>query len=193
MSFERALAIFPALTTPRLTLRQVIAADAPALFSIFSDAEHMRYYGSIPHREIEETQAMIDRMAQSYADRQRIDWGIAWHDAHPLIGTCSLHHFGAGYRRAEIGYSLHPAAAGQGCAREAVAAVLDFGFRVLGLHRIEAIIDIDNVPSKKLLEKLRFTYEGCLRQRFLSHRPEDDQMVDEHYFALLHHEWRGHA
>ena len=49
---------------------------------------------------------------------------------------------------------------------EAMSAILTFGFSELGLHRVEAVIDIANERSKNLLLKLGFTYEGNLRQRF---------------------------
>jgi len=68
---------------------------------------------------------------------------------------------------------------------EAMSTILTFAFSELGLHRIEAIIDIANERSKNLLLKLGFTYEGNLRQRF----PFGDQFLDEHYFGLLKDEW----
>ena len=68
---------------------------------------------------------------------------------------------------------------------EAMPAVLTYGFTELGLHRIEAAVDSRNTRSKGLLRKLRFTYEGNLRQRFFFR----DQFLDAHYFGLLKDEW----
>ncbi len=62
---------------------------------------------------------------------------------------------------------------------------MTYGFDLLGLHRVEAIIDMANERSKGLLLKLGFTYEGNLRQRY-SFR---DHFEDEHYFGLLRDEW----
>jgi ribosomal-protein-alanine N-acetyltransferase len=56
----------------------------------------------------------------------------------------------------------------------------------MGLHRIEAVIDIANERSKNLLLKLGFQYEGNLRQRFLFR----GSFEDEYYFGLLRDEWR---
>ena len=70
---------------------------------------------------------------------------------------------------------------------EAMSAILTFGFSELGLHRVEAVIDIANERSKNLLLKLGFTYEGILRQRF----PFRGQFLDEHFFGLLKDEWQG--
>jgi [ribosomal protein S5]-alanine N-acetyltransferase len=68
---------------------------------------------------------------------------------------------------------------------EAVSAILTYGFDCLGLHRMEAIIDIANERSKGLLLKLGFSYEGNLRQRYFFR----DQFEDEHYFGPLRNEW----
>ena len=41
--------------------------------------------------------------------------------------------------RAEIGYALHPAYQGKGLMNEALNALLDYGFRVMKLHSVEAM------------------------------------------------------
>src|SRR5216684_718860 len=74
---------------------------------------------------------------------------------------------------------------GRGVMTEAMSAILTYGFDFLGLHRVEAIIDIANERSKGLLLKLGFTYEGNLRQRYFFR----DRFEDEHYFGLLKDEW----
>lgn len=72
---------------------------------------------------------------------------------------------------------------------EAASAVVTYGFADLSLHRIEAIIDIANERSQRLLLKLGFTYDGFLRQRYyLAGRFED-----EHFFSLLKDEWQSIA
>jgi ribosomal-protein-alanine N-acetyltransferase len=53
------------------------------------------------------------------------------------------------------------------------------------MHRVEAIIDIENEESKGLLLKPGFTYEGILRQRYFFR----DHFEDERYFGLLRDEW----
>src|SRR6266567_2325661 len=70
---------------------------------------------------------------------------------------------------------------------ESMWAILTYVFTELGLHRVEAIIDIMNDRSKGLLLKLGFTYEGKLRQRY-SFR---GRFEDEYYFGLLRDEWQG--
>jgi len=54
----------------------------------------------------------------------------------------------------------------QGYMTEALQAVLGFGFTTLNLHRIEALIAAENVPSLKLLLRNGFTREGVMREDY---------------------------
>jgi len=186
MTIDVAFMHFPALTTNRLLLRQIQAKDAEALFPIFSDAEAMQFYGHEPHRTIDDTRELIRQMEGRYARRESIRWGITLKGEDRLIGTCGFHHFDEGFHRAETGYELHRDFWGKGIMTEAMRAILDYGFGELGLHRVEAIIDIVNERSKALLVKLGFRYEGNLRGRFYF----QGRFEDEHYFGLIKGEWK---
>lgn len=185
MTIEAAFTRFPSLTTNRLFLRQIQPEDAEDLFATFSDEEAMQFYGHEPHRSVDETHALIEQIQAHYARREAIRWGITLKGEDRVIGSCGFHHFDAGFHRAETGYELRRAFWGQGLMTEAVSAILTCGFDFLGLHRVEAIIDIANERSKGLLLKLGFSYEGNLRQRYFFR----DQFEDEHYFGLLRDEW----
>ena len=66
-------------------------------------------------------------------------------------------------------------------ATEAVSAMLDFCFDELGLHRVQAFVDPDSIPSRKLVKKLGFAREGLLRD----HLRVGDIWRDEIVYALL--------
>lgn len=178
---------FPSLTTNRLLLRRIVPGDAEALFAIRSDAETMKFFGQEPHESLDETRDVIRRMEERYTRKEALRWCITLQGGGGLIGSCTLFHFDEGFDRAETGYELNRAFWGKGIMTEAMSAILTFGFSELGLHRVEAVIDIANERSKKLLLKLGFTYEGNLRQRF----PFRGHFEDEHYFGLLKDEWHG--
>ena len=50
---------------------------------------------------------------------------------------------------------------------EAAKRVLQFGFSVLGLHRIEARYMVENTPSRQVMKKLGMTFEGVKRSSML--------------------------
>ena len=187
MTIEAAFTHFPLLTTSRLFLRNIVPEDAEALFAIRSDEEGMKYFGQELYMSVAETITVIKLMEERYTRKEALRWCITLKEYDRLIGTCTLFHFDEGFHRAETGYELNRAFWGKGIMMEAMTAILNFGFNELTLHRIEAVIDIENERSKNLLFRLGFTYEGDLRQRFLFR----DQFLDEYYFGLLRDEWKG--
>jgi RimJ/RimL family protein N-acetyltransferase len=79
-----------------------------------------------------------------------------------LFGACDLSEIDWRHRRAEVGFVLARDAWGQGFAREAMLAVLDYAGG-LGLKRLWARTHAGNGRSEALLLKLGFEPEGYLR------------------------------
>ena len=147
------------LQTPRLLLRPMVEADAPALFEIHSDQETMRYWSTPPWADPDEGLRMIERDRQGLRDGTSIRLGLELRepcDAPKVIGTCTLYNIQHANRRAEIGYSLHRKLWGRGLMHEALTALLTHGFEQLALHRVEADIDPRNLASARSLERLGF-------------------------------------
>lgn len=189
MSFDlpAALAVlpgFPQLRGLRTRLRGPRPDDADAVFALFSDPAVMRYWSRPPMTQRSEAEAAIAEMQEAFAERDKINWVVAdKRDA--VIGTCTLFHFDPRHRRAEIGYALRSDHWGQGLAREAVSAALDWAFRTLSLHRVEADIDPRNDGSRRILERLGFASEGVLRERFFV----GESAADSEIFGLLSSDW----
>ena len=86
-----------------------------------------------------------------------------------------------------MGYGLAEAAWGQGFAAEAVGALPRHGFDALDLDRVEADIDPRNTASARLLERLGFTREGLLRERWIV----DGEVSDSAIYGLLKREFKA--
>jgi RimJ/RimL family protein N-acetyltransferase len=174
------------LRTDRLVLRPLRENDADALFAVFSDARVMRYWSTPPWTSQEPARAMIAAdLAQAHRDHLRL--GIELRESGILLGTCSLFSINYTCRRAEVGYGLGSFAWGHGYMQEALQALLDFGFGALDLNRIEADIDPRNSASARTLERLGFTKEGHLRERWIV----GDEVSDTALYGVLRREWRG--
>jgi len=63
----------------------------------------------------------------------------------------------------EIGFILKKSAWGKGYATEACKRLLKFAFEVSPLEEVVAVIDAENVASRKVLEKSGLVYEGLVR------------------------------
>ncbi len=86
-----------------------------------------------------------------------------------LVGTIMLQPLKATFE-IEIGYHLLLQFRERGYGSEAAGHLLMFGFEVLGLTRIRAVVLPRNRPSLRIMEKLGFVQRGALWHAGLFHR-----------------------
>ncbi|MHA6267740.1 GNAT family N-acetyltransferase [Aliiroseovarius sp. CAU 1755] len=140
------------IQTPRLLLRAPAPSDLPALHTIFSNPEAMRYWSHETHDDIARTERVLDNMIASHADTG-LEFVVERDGA--VIGKAGL------WRIAELGYILHPDHWGQGLAREALGAVIEAAWQTRAdIDRITAEIDPRNTASARLLTHLGFHETG---------------------------------
>ena len=72
-----------------------------------------------------------------------------------------------------------------GFATEAARLILDFSFKTLGLHRVWAGCDSENVASARVLEKVGMRREGCHKHDCQIRGVWRDTLA----FAILDDEW----
>jgi ribosomal-protein-alanine N-acetyltransferase len=162
------LSPFPTLHTPRLLMRRITAADAPALRALRADEEVLRFIGKEPTATLEEAQALLARIEATLEKNEGIMWGLArLDDEARLVGTCGLWRLDAENHRGEIGYMLHPSCWGKGLMSEAITAACRYGFEQLHLHSIEAMVDPRNAASIRALERQGFEREALFRENLL--------------------------
>lgn len=179
------------ILTSRLLIRLVQQADLDALFAMHTDTETTRY---VPHMHWA-TRADADVWFASALERRQKQMGVQCviaeratsHAGEIVIGTAVLFNFEQVSGLAEIGYLLAREHWGNGYAVEAVSAFVDFAFSTLNLRRLEATVDTRNAGSNQLLQRLGFTREGVMRERWLA----AGELQDINLFALLKREWRG--
>ncbi len=87
--------------------------------------------------------------------------------------------------RGEIGYWVRSDLTGAGLATEAAGALLPLGFEEMGMHRILMRIGVGNHPSRRVAQKLGFSYEGTAREEIMVR----GQWMDHEVFSLLDREW----
>jgi [ribosomal protein S5]-alanine N-acetyltransferase len=154
---------FPILKTDDLILRQLSSSDSGTIFEIFSDDQVTQYYDLETFTNFEQAEKLIAHFQTRYEQREGIRWAITRRSDGEMIGTCGFNGFNRQASRVVIGYDLLRASWGQGATVQAVKGMLEFGFRRLELHRIEAYVDPENTASIRVLEKLGFQREGLLR------------------------------
>jgi RimJ/RimL family protein N-acetyltransferase len=149
----------PQLTTARLRLRARAAADLEANLAMDLDPEVHRFiFVSGPPDPLAHREALARRIASGWPETGGI-WVVEWRERPGFLGWCGLFPL-EDSGLIELGYRYARVAWGQGIATEAGRAVLGHGFKVLGLDLIVAVAHPDNLPSRRVLEKLGFTAHG---------------------------------
>jgi ribosomal-protein-alanine N-acetyltransferase len=177
----------PTLTGARVELRWLVPSDASALYAVFSDKDVMRYGSRPPFEDESEARELVAAIERAFAEQSLFQWGVARRDDHRVIGTCTLSHVDAPNLRAELGYALGRDHWGKGLMGEALALLLAFAFRELGLRRLEADVDPRNAASIRSLERLGFRREGYLRERWFVAGEVQDALL----YGLLRREWEA--
>lgn len=142
-----------------------------------------------PIQEVE-LPALSRRLRMSTCDLSRRDatehmWIICL-DGEP-VGTASLkgHAWTMGY--ASVGYAVSPSHHGRGIGTRAIGLVVDRVFEQTPLHRLMASIATENVPSRRLVERLGFKLEGVFREHFVI----QGRRIDQAQYALLRPDWEA--
>ncbi|GAA2693976.1 GNAT family N-acetyltransferase [Actinoplanes palleronii] len=152
------------ITTERLLLRPLTAADTEALLAYRSRPDVCRYVPFLPMTP----EVIADRLTTYWSatvltdEGQSLTLGIEVAETGQLVGDVILFWHSRKHRGGEIGYVVNPEFTGKGYATEAALAMLKLGFEDLGLHRIVGRIDERNEPSARVLRRLGMRQEARL-------------------------------
>ncbi|XP_066386533.1 uncharacterized protein [Miscanthus floridulus] len=148
---------------PVVSLRELGLADADAFMAWASDDRVMRYLKRPLCATLEQAVAQIRDTVLGHPWFRAVCVG----DGRPVpVGQVSVWPYAdEGGRRANLGYALAHDQWGRGIAAAAIRMVVGRVFDDLpGLERLEAITDVENVRSQRVLEKAGFHREGVLRR-----------------------------
>jgi [ribosomal protein S5]-alanine N-acetyltransferase len=180
---------FPEITTKRLLLRQFNDRDVNEIFILRSDERVMRYIDKAPAETLDDAYEFIRKTKELEESADAIMWAICLKGDSKLIGTICLWNIKKEHFRAEVGYNLIPDYWGKGIMQEAITAVIDYGFRVMKLHSIEANVNPGNAASIKLLERNKFVREAYFRENYYY----SGKFLDTAIYSLLIDEWGSNS
>ncbi|NUN48463.1 MAG: GNAT family N-acetyltransferase [Candidatus Brocadiae bacterium] len=140
--FADAPALFEAVDSSRRTLERWLpwaaAVDSPDSLNLFIDRTLRENHEGCAHRAILEPDG---RIAGHISLERRTETA------------------------GEFGYWIRSDRENRGYATEAARALLHHAFRHLGVHRVAAYTDVDNIASSRVLARVGFTREGIVRHR----------------------------
>ncbi len=180
-----SLPAIASITTARLTLRQVTADDLKGLMTVNGDDGVTAFLPYETWHSIDDAEAWLVRMQTLAATGTAQQLVIELNRERKIIGTVLLFKFDAVSARLELGYVLGRAHWRQGLAKEALRATCTHAFEKLGVRRIEAEVNPQNIASNALLSSLGFTLEGRLRKRWIA----KGLAYDTNFYGCLADDW----
>ena len=172
---------FQNLETERLLLRRLAITDVDEVLELRGNPETMKFIPRPLAKSSEDALAHIALINEKIEENIGINWAITLKGNPKMLGIIGHYRIQPENYRAEIGYMLLPEFHSQGIVSEAIKLVLDYGFDVMNLHSIEAVIDPENIASEKVLQKNGFVKEA----HFLENEFAEGKFWDTVIYSLL--------
>jgi RimJ/RimL family protein N-acetyltransferase len=172
------------LVGERVRLRGVRDDDLPTLAKWQMDPGRM---ATLSHWVAPPSEAAAkERIAQWSANEEDLGFAIETLDDPPrLAGHIGLWGARPKDRCATLGIALGREHIGRGYGTDALRVIVGYGFRELGLHRIQLVVAPFNLAGIRAYQKAGFTEEGRYRESVL----HDGRWYDEVLMSILDHEW----
>ena len=150
------------IETERLILRELQKGDLQAWYDMDSNPLVHKYLGNQPVKNFGEIENAFQLIQLQYAENGIGRWAAIEKKTGNFIGWAGLK-FIREYENNhinfyDVGYRLHPKYWAQGYATESAKAALTYGFTKMNLTEIFGIADVDNIASRKALEKCGLTF-----------------------------------
>ena len=154
----------PRIETQRLILRGFARADLDAYAATMGDETVMRHIGGKPLAR-EDSWRRLMSGAGSWALIGMGPWAVELKADRRMVGHCGFFDFERDMRPSircepEMGWIFDTSVHGQGIAFEACSAALEWAEREIAAESYPAIIDLENVASMRLAERLGFVRQA---------------------------------
>lgn len=130
-----------------------------------------------------DTQSFIKSCLVGLSDNKEVACGIEYN--HCLVGVITFNQINYDLKKAIIGYWVSEEYQGKGLITKSCKTLIEYAFEVLSMEKIQIHVATENIPSKKVCERLGFTLEGTIRNSESLH----GKIVDHHIYGLIRHEY----
>ena len=176
------------IETERLILRKFEYSDDEAMLKYWvADEKIQSLYSEPVYSTKTEVKGLLDKYIGSYERDDYYRWAVIEKASGVCIGQIAYFLVDSKNHFAEIEYCIGTAFQCKGYATEATKAVIAYGFNEMNLHKVQICTKTINAPSKRVIEKCGFTYEGTLRDYFYM----NGEYVGRHYFSILRSEYEA--
>ena len=170
------------ISTERLTLRKPRMDDAAAVFAGWAKhPEVTRFLTWRPHQDITQTEALMRKSIAGWDGDTNFRYLLEIKESGALAGMIELR---MEPTKMSFGYTGAYDQWGKGYMTEAVRASINWAFQQPNIYRVYATTDVDNVPSRRVMEKAGMQCEGILRKESI-HPNISEEPRDCYIFAIV--------
>ena len=168
------------LASERLLLRRIKEEDALELYNGFVNQEGFLYYANKQKRTLEEEINSLKGIDSKYLKDDYYNWVITLIDTKEIIGSINLRVEEIN-ETVEFNYVIDERFCGNGYMTEALNLVKDYCFNELDINRFQGGCCVENIASKRVMEKCNMECEGVLRNYIIL----CDGYHDMYMFSLI--------
>lgn len=167
-----------------MELVEIVDCGPAAFTEVFNQPLYKEYrIGPHPFTEEDSRKFFINKVARWNSGQEFVYAAV---QEGSVIGVVSLHSLQATHRYGHIFYWFSLEHRGRGLASEAVIELVHLAFGRHDLVRLEAQLRTDNVPSRRLLERIGFKKEAFMESKFIN----NERSYDGYQYRLLIDEYK---
>ncbi|WP_238655812.1 GNAT family N-acetyltransferase [Paenibacillus piscarius] len=174
------------LTGNVIRLEPLTAQHKPELTQVLNDPQIWEY----TWRKIgsaEQAGQLVDTALANQAAGKDIPYVMIEQASGRIVGTTRMMHLDLTHRGAEIGCTwIAPEFWRTAVNTEAKLLLLEYGFEVLGLIRVEFTIVSNNLRSQRAVERIGAVREGVLRKHRIT---PGGTVLDNVVYSIIDEEW----
>ena len=178
----------PDETSGAMTLREPGPGDVDALVDLLSLSDATRFGLDEPISEAS-VRRLIDRITGERTAGLSFTYVVTLTPTRRVVGLVQVRQLDAAFEAAEWECTIAPSARGTGVFVETARLVCSFAFGPVGVHRLEARVEVENGRANGALRKLGAIQEGILRRSTRRGATYADQAL----WALLKEDWDTRA
>ena len=177
----------PVLSSRAVTLREPMPTDLVTLCDVLSLADAAAFGIDDPISEVSALD-FINRVARQRAAGAAFAFAVTANASRSTVGFMYVRQLDPAFEAGEWEATLVPSARGTGMFLDAARLVGSFAFGIVGTHRLEARVPVQNGRANGALRKLGAVQEGVLRRSIR----RGGQYLDQVLWSILKEDWGEH-